>query len=194
MRLYLFPLMGVFLTCLLAGQARADNVADGSVSFTGTLLGEETCTLVNPDINVDFGTFSVDPGATPEILTSRDIAFHFTKCPTTIHRVLMHINFDEVSGSFSSAPYGIGNQGSAGVMGTLACNAGEISQAGVFGCPSAPAVLRGGYLLTGIVHNDRTLFFPLTVSLVAQRKGITGLPSVAPGTINMIVNLTFEEM
>ncbi|EAA3138406.1 type 1 fimbrial protein [Salmonella enterica subsp. enterica] len=194
MRLYLLPLTGMLLTCLLAGQSRADKVADGSVSFTGTLLGKETCTLVNPDINVDFGIFSVDPGATPEILTSRDIAFHFTKCPATTNRVLMTVDFNEISGGFSSAPYGIYNQGSSSVMGTLACNAGEIIQAGVFGCPSDHAVLRNFSQLTGIVHNDGTLFFPLTVSLAAQMEGITGLPLVIPGTINMIVNFTFEEM
>ncbi len=192
MRLYLLPLVGILLTCLLAGQSRADKVADGSVNFAGTLLGKETCTLVNPDVNVDFGTFSVESWVTSPILTSRHMAFQFTKCPATTQRVLMTVYFDEVTGDISSVPYCIENKGSSSVMGALACDAGEIAQAGIFGCSSGHAFLRNSSQLVGIVHADGTLFFPLIVSLVTMDWPPGSSPTA--GTVNMIVNFTFEEM
>lgn len=194
MRLFFLPVVATVFSCLLTSPVRADKVADGSVNFTGILLGKETCTLVNPDLNVDFGMLTAGPGATPVILTSRNVAFHFVKCPATTGSVVMTVSFEEVSGSFSAAPYGIGNKGTSDVMGVLNCDAGEVTQAGVSGCPADPAVLRNFSRLTGKVGNDRTLSFPLTVSLASRWEGLDGTPSVSPGTVNMTVNFTFEEM
>ncbi|EGK6862131.1 type 1 fimbrial protein [Salmonella enterica subsp. enterica serovar Amager] len=184
MKLFFLSVASTVFSCLLAGQALAGNkVADGSVDFTGFLAGKDTCTLVSSALNVDFGTLSVDSGAVPDVLASRHVAFHFTNCPTTTQRILMTVSFfpfyDEDS---------IVNDGSAGVTGSLTCsNSGDMLHAGVSGCP-AGNIQNGGHL-TGVVHDDRTLYFPLIVSLYSM--GAYMPPS---GTVDMTVNFTFEEM
>ncbi|EAB2013546.1 type 1 fimbrial protein [Salmonella enterica] len=187
LRLFFLPLAAIVFSCLLAGQARAGKVADGTVGFTGFLVGKETCTLVSSDLNVDFGTLSVVSVEPPAILASRDVAFQFTKCPTTTNRIKMTVDFNETQAS--SLTYGIVNSGDAGVMGILACNAGQSVQSGVFGCTTGARQLRNGAHLIGIVGDDRTLSFPLTVSLTPLGWGLSVF-----GSINMTVNFTFEEM
>lgn len=180
MRLRLFFLP---LACLLAGQARAGKVADGSVHFTGFLAGKETCTLVSSALNVDFGTLSVDSGTMPDVLASRHVAFHFTNCPTTTQRIVMTVSFSP----FFEDEGSIMNDDSAGVVGSLTCsNSGDMAHAGVLGC-SAGNIQNGGHL-TGVVHDDRTLYFPLIVSLHPSEVFDVS------GAVNMTVNFTFEEV
>ncbi|EAA5301822.1 type 1 fimbrial protein [Salmonella enterica subsp. enterica serovar Manhattan] len=183
MRLFFLPVVATVFSCLLTGPVRADKVADGSVNFTGILLGKETCTLVSSALNVDFGTLSVDSGAMPDVLASRPVAFHFTNCPSMTQRILMTVSFTPFYHEDS-----IINDGLADVTGSLACsNLGDMAHAGVFGCPVGN--IQNGGRLSGVVHNDRTLYFPLIVSLHPIKVG-----KFASGTVNMTVNFTFEEM
>ncbi|EAY0032644.1 hypothetical protein LW793_005030, partial [Salmonella enterica] len=56
-RLWGLPVVAGFLMCVMMLSTRAaENVADGTVNFTGSLLGPVSCTLVNPSLTVDFGT------------------------------------------------------------------------------------------------------------------------------------------
>ncbi|EMB0133843.1 hypothetical protein U6648_004895, partial [Salmonella enterica] len=57
-RLWGLPVVAGFLMCVMMLSTRA--AENGTVNFTGSLLGPVSCTLVNPSLTVDFGTISVD--------------------------------------------------------------------------------------------------------------------------------------
>ncbi|ENX5722638.1 hypothetical protein ACFQIM_005157, partial [Salmonella enterica] len=93
---------GLVTAMLLPGltilPARAAKVADGTVSFTGEMLGATTCTLENHSLAADFGTINVDrKGPIPVALgLPQPVAFRFTGCATNIQKVNMTVNFESV--------------------------------------------------------------------------------------------------
>lgn len=190
-----YRVAGLVTVMLLSGltvlPARATKVADGTVNFTGEMLGATTCTLENNSLAVDFGTINVDKnGAVPAnpLTPVKPVAFRFTGCATTIQKVNMTVSFDEY-------PYG---------GGSLIINTGEtMNVAGVLVCP-ANALMQGedctpgariasGSVVHGVVSN-REVSFPLEVSLVSFNAFNPSSPDMPDaGSINMTVNFTFEE-
>ncbi|ECU9209661.1 type 1 fimbrial protein [Salmonella enterica subsp. enterica serovar Gatuni] len=84
------PVAAGFLICVMMLPARAEKVADGTVNFTGSMLGGTTCTLVDPSLTLDFGTLSVDRGggipANP-LVPSQTRTFQLTNCASSVHHV-----------------------------------------------------------------------------------------------------------
>ncbi|EKM3644156.1 type 1 fimbrial protein [Salmonella enterica] len=191
-----YRVAGLVTVMLLSGltvlPARATKVADGTVNFTGEMLGATTCTLENNSLAVDFGTINVDQnGAVPAnpLTPVKPVAFRFTGCATTIRKVNMTVSFDEY-------PYGddplIINTGSAGsVAGVLVCPANALMQ----GEDCTPgARIASGSVVHGVVNSNREVSFPLEVSLVSFNAFEPSSPDIPEaGSINMTVNFTFEE-
>ncbi|EFH8944596.1 hypothetical protein GU769_10270 [Escherichia coli] len=190
-----FPGLAVaagFLICVMMLPARADKVADGTVNFTGSMLGGTTCTLVEPSLTLDFGTLSVARGggipANP--LSSRTRTFRLTNCGSSVTHVTMLVAFD-VAPAFSPDSTLIVNNGtSEHVAGILSCPADAVAQ-GV-NC-TAGNRFRSGDLVTGTVNNG-TVNFPLSVSLVSFDLSSPSNPAMpGAGNISMTVSFTFEE-
>ncbi|EBO6447804.1 type 1 fimbrial protein [Salmonella enterica] len=190
-----YRVAGLVTVMLLSGltvlPARATKVADGTVNFTGEMLGATTCTLENNSLAVDFGTINVDRnGAVPAnpLTPVKPVAFRFTGCATTIQKVNMTVSFNEY-------PYGddslIMNAGGAmNVAGVLVCPANARMQ-GVDCTPGAH--IHSGSVVHGVVSN-REVSFPLEVSLVSFNAFDPSYPDIPDaGDINMTVNFTFEE-
>ncbi|EMD2855430.1 type 1 fimbrial protein [Salmonella enterica subsp. enterica serovar Rubislaw] len=177
----------MLLTSVATLPARAvpEQVADGTVNFTGEMLGATTCTLESNFLTVDFGTIYVGKGAVPAkplAQTTKTVAFRLTKSASGIQEVNMTVDFKPAS-PFTDL---IENQGEAGnVAGVLVCPA-EAPAQGVDCTPGNR--FRTGDIVKGKVTNGG-VSFPLTVELV------TFNPSDPPqaGDINMTVNFTFEE-
>ncbi|EHK3593109.1 hypothetical protein JTT96_004854 [Salmonella enterica] len=191
----LYRAAGLVTAMLLPGltilPARAAKVADGTVNFTGEMLGGATCTLENPQVTVDFGAINVDrQGVVPaNPLGSRSVTFRLTKCASYIQKVNMTVNFDAAHAW--EATDLIGNQGTAGkVAGVLTCPA-EAPAQGV-NC-TAGNRFSTGETVSGTVTNGG-VSFPLTVSLVTFNPFRPSAPHMPEaGSINMTVNFTFEE-
>ncbi|EMQ1730178.1 type 1 fimbrial protein [Salmonella enterica] len=182
----------MLLTSTATPSVRAAKVADGTVHFTGAMLGESTCTLENPQVTVDFGTINVDrKGAVPgnPLGSPRTVTFHLTKCMSYIQKVYMTVDFEPAS------PFGvtdlIDNQGEAmKVAGALTCPAAAPAQ-GV-NC-TAGNRFSNGETVSGTVTNGG-VSFPLEVSLVPFDVFDPSSPVIPDtGSINMTVNFTFEE-
>ncbi|EAU9329975.1 type 1 fimbrial protein [Salmonella enterica] len=186
---------GLVTAMLLPGltilPARAAKVADGTVSFTGEMLGATTCTLENHSLAADFGTINVDrKGPIPVALgTPQPVAFRFTGCATNIQKVNMTVNFESVFGDDSLIENAEGSAGN--VAGVLVCPANALMQREV--C-TAGARIRAGSVVHGMVNSNREVSFPLEVSLVSFDGFNPSSPYMPDaGSINMTVNFTFEE-
>ncbi|EHZ5703536.1 type 1 fimbrial protein [Salmonella enterica] len=184
----------MLLTSVATLPARAvpEQVADGTVNFTGEMLGATTCTLENNSLTVDFGTIYVDrKGAVPAnplTQTPKTVAFRLTKCASNIQKVNMTVDFEYVFGDNSL----IENAGGSArnVAGVLVCPA-EAPAQGVNCTPGNR--FSTGETVSGTVTNGG-VSFPLTVSLVTFNPLDTANPNMPQaGDINMTVNFTFEE-
>lgn len=184
----------MLLTSVATLPARAvpEQVADGTVNFTGEMLGATTCTLESNFLTVDFGTIYVDrKGAVPAnplTQTTKTVAFRLTKSASNIQKVNMTVDFVSVSGDNSL----IENTGGSArnVAGVLVCPA-EAPAQGVDCTPGNR--FRTGDIVRGTVTNGG-VSFPLTVSLVTFNPLDTANPNMPQaGDINMTVNFTFEE-
>ncbi|WP_080179143.1 fimbrial protein [Salmonella enterica] len=180
----------ILLTSVAVLPARAAKVADGTVHFTGAMLGGPTCTLENPQVTVDFGTINVDRrGAVPAnpLTSPRTVTFRLTTCATYIQKVNMTVDFEPVYGDNSL----IINGGSARyVGGGLTCPA-EAPAQGV-NC-TVGSRFSSGDTVSGSVTDGR-ISFPLTVSLASFDDFNPSSPHMPDaGSINMTVNFTFEE-
>ncbi|EBS9007085.1 type 1 fimbrial protein [Salmonella enterica] len=184
----------MLLTSVATLPARAvpEQVADGTVNFTGEMLGATTCTLENNSLTVDFGTIYVNrKGAVPAnplTQTPKTVAFRLTKCASNIQKVNMTVDFEYVSGDNSL----IRNTGGSArnVAGVLVCPA-EAPAQGV-NC-TAGNRFSNGETVSGTVTNGG-VSFPLTVSLVTFNPLVPAIPHMPQaGDINMTVNFTFEE-
>lgn len=186
-----------FLICvmMLPAPARAEKVADGTVNFTGSMLGGSTCTLVNPALALDFGTLSVDRGggipANP-LVPFQTRTFQLTNCASSVHHVDMTVTFDEAPIMSPEARKTlIGNNGSSvNVAGILTCPADAVAQGE--NC-TAGSRFSNGEMVTGVVNNG-TVNFPLSVSLVSFDFLNPTSPDIPyAGNISMTVSFTFEE-
>ncbi|EBS9452209.1 type 1 fimbrial protein [Salmonella enterica] len=182
----------MLLTSTATPPVRAAKVAEGTVRFSGAMLGGATCTLENPQVTVDFGAINVDrQGAVPAnpLGSPRTVTFRLTKCASYIQKVNMTVNFDAAHAR--AATDLIGNQGTAGkVAGVLTCPA-EAPAQGV-NC-TAGNRFSTGETVSGTVTNGG-VSFPLTVSLVTFNPFRPSAPHMPEaGSINMTVNFTFEE-
>ncbi|EAW7911439.1 fimbrial protein [Salmonella enterica] len=186
---------GLVTAMLLPGltilPARAAKVADGTVSFTGEMLGATTCTLENHSLAADFGTINVDrKGPIPVALgTPQPVAFRFTGCATNIQKVNMTVNFESVFGDDSLIENAEGSAGN--VAGVLVCPANALMQGEV--CTAGDRI-HSGSVVHGMVNGNREVSFPLEVSLVSFDGFNPSSPYMPDaGSINMTVNFTFEE-
>ncbi|ECS7761791.1 type 1 fimbrial protein [Salmonella enterica] len=181
----------MLLTSTATPPVRAAKVADGNVHFTGTMLGESTCTLENPQVTVDFGTINVDrKGPIPVALgTPQPVAFRFTGCATNIQKVNMTVDFESVYGDDSLIENAEGSAGN--VAGVLVCPANALMQGEV--CTAGDRI-HSGSVVHGMVNGNREVSFPLEVSLVSFDGFNPSSPYMPDaGSINMTVNFTFEE-
>lgn len=180
-----------FLICVMMLPARAEKVADGTVNFTGSMLGGSTCTLVNPALALDFGTLSVDRGggipANP-LVPFQTRTFQLTNCASSVRHVDMTVTFYEaIDGNNTHI---MNNGDSYNVAGILTCPADAVAQGE--NC-TAGSRFSDGEMVTGTVNNG-TVKFPLSVSLVSFdffNPLSPGIP--AAGGISMTVSFTFEE-
>ncbi|EBJ9224215.1 TPA_asm: type 1 fimbrial protein [Salmonella enterica subsp. enterica serovar Muenchen] len=187
---------GLVTAMLLPGltilPARAAKVADGTVSFTGEMLGATTCTLENHSLTADFGTINVDrKGEIPAnpLTSGKTVAFRFTGCATNIQKVNMTVDFDSVFGDDSLIENAEGSAGN--VAGVLVCPANALMQGEA--C-TAGARIRAGSVVHGVVNSNREVSFPLEVSLVSFDGFNPSSPYMPDaGSINMTVRFTFEE-
>ncbi|ECL8479777.1 hypothetical protein FTZ03_22620 [Salmonella enterica] len=181
-----------FLICVMMLPARAEQVADGAVNFTGSMLGDATCTLVEPSLTLDFGTFSVGRGggipANP-LVPSQTRTFRLTNCASSVHYVNMTVTFAEAEGYADKTL--IANDGSSlRVAGILTCPADAVAQGE--NC-TAGSRFSSGDVVTGTVNNG-TVTFPLSVSLVPFDPFSPSSPAMpGAGDISMTVSFTFEE-
>ncbi|EAN3270540.1 type 1 fimbrial protein [Salmonella enterica] len=182
----------MLLTSVAALPARAAQAAEGTVHFTGAMLGEPTCTLENPQVTVDFGPINPNPGAVPAnpLTQPRPVTFRLTKCASYIQKVNMTVSFT----ALATMPVVnlIENQGTAAkVAGILTCPA-EAPAQGV-NCTVGDR-FGNGDTVSGTVTNDG-VSFPLSVSLVTFKSRFHPSTPTTPGTgsINMTVNFIFEE-
>lgn len=193
-RLWGLPVVAGFLMCVMMLSTRAaENVADGTVNFTGSLLGPVSCTLVNPSLTVDFGTISVDRGEDippNPLVPYQTRTFQLTKCDSSVHSVKMTVSFETAAAMPLNYTH-IHNDGSSdNVAGILVCPADAETQ-GV-NCPKDHR-LKSDETVTGTVNNG-TVSFPLSVSLVTFQHFHSADPAIpAAGNISMTVNFTFEE-
>ncbi|ECA9705363.1 type 1 fimbrial protein [Salmonella enterica subsp. enterica serovar Bredeney] len=180
-----------FLICVMMLPARAEKVADGTVNFTGSMLGGSTCTLVNPALALDFGTLSVDRGggipANP-LVPFQTRTFQLTNCASSVRHVDMTVTFYEaIDGNNTHI---MNNGSSVNVAGILTCPADAVAQGE--NC-TAGSRFSDGEMVTGTVNNG-TVKFPLSVSLVSFDLFNPLSPDIpAAGGISMTVSFTFEE-
>lgn len=187
------PVVAGFLTCVMMLPARAEKVADGTVSFTGSMLGGATCTLVNPSLTLDFGTRSVDRGggipANP-LVPSQTRTFQLTNCASSVHHVDMTVTFDEAAAYPPDSTLIMNTGSSERVAGILTCPADAVAQGE--NC-TAGSRFSSGDVVTGTVNNG-TVTFPLSVSLVSFSLFHPASPAMpGAGNISMTVSFTFEE-
>ncbi|EBO9885295.1 type 1 fimbrial protein [Salmonella enterica] len=179
----------MLLTSVAPPPVRAAKVADGTVNFTGEMLGAATCTLENHSLTADFGTINVDrKGPIPAVLGDpQPVAFRFTGCATNIQKVNMTVDFNFALSDDSL----IFNEGAAGnVAGVLTCPT-EAPAQGV-NCTAGDR-FSSGETVSGTVTNGG-VSFPLEVSLVSYDGFDPSSPHMpGAGSINMTVRFTFEE-
>ncbi|EBN8663198.1 fimbrial protein [Salmonella enterica] len=193
-RFWGLPVVAGFLMCVMMLSTRAaEQVADGTVHFTGSLLGPSTCTLVNSSLTVDFGTISVNRGGDippNPLVPYQTRTFQLTKCDSSVHEVKMTVSFDPATAMPLNDTHIHNDGSSSNVAGILVCPADAETQ-GV-NCPKDHR-LTYNETVTGTVNNG-TVSFPLSVSLVSFKRFQSSNPDMPDaGDISMTVNFTFEE-
>lgn len=181
-RFFWLSVVACFLMCVIS-PCQAEKVADGTVNFTGTMLGAQTFTLRTASSQYS-GTVELGNILSGDVV-SRNVPAqvkHIEQVKVewaSGDSVKMSVNFDSVEGDNTL----IKNQGTAqNVAGVLTCP----TDAQGINCTSGYQ-FGNGDSVTGQADGG-IVTFPLAVSLVSTGGKVTA------GSVYMQVHLVFEEL